>query len=178
MNESTASIPAQNPATRRVRGVVLAALYLLASTVGPLTHLIDHAPDHTHGPAGTAYRHGSVRHAHPSPANVDLDAFRDPESGRVDLAALSHALGIGDHSHSHDGDHHSEGHDHGPAHHGNGALEHFALALLTPEPPVRIVERPALELPPPLPLTSLSVPPRPELLEVQYAQGPPAFFRS
>lgn len=55
--------------------------------------------------------------------DLDLTPLRDPDTGRVDLARLAEALLDHDENVPHS---HGPGE---PAHHGDGSLEHFSLAL-------------------------------------------------
>jgi hypothetical protein len=110
--------------------------FLFGVFVLPLTHQIGHRPDHVHGQHGTIVwldggRHDHAReHAHPhehrsSPRTDDERAAREPHREAP------------------------------PSPHGQGALEHFGVALLIPTLALVPPGGTALELYAPLPLATV-----------------------
>lgn len=135
---------ATRPAMKRLRDASMAVLALVVfvggMVVAPVTHLVGHHNDHQHGPAGPI-----LGHATPMPTCAARDGFARVRVQRAfrhaaDLAPDSDtqcaAQDAEPQGHAHHGATHRD-HD-APlapdaptsAHHGDGALQHFGVALL------------------------------------------------
>ena len=110
---------------RRSVALALLGLYALVTLGRPALHLLHHDGEHTHLATGA----------------IDWTQLRTPD-GHVDLEALARRLGLA--SKQHQAAHQQgEKHEHPEKKnerpgqpHGDGASEHFGLALLTPTVPV------------------------------------------
>ncbi len=145
---------------RRAAALALLGLYAFLSLLRPSLHLAHHSADHNHRANGA----------------IDWSSIRTRD-GHVNLAALARQLGL--ETAQHEADHRSgRSHEHPDKSprtdsHGEGASEHFGVALLSPSGPVA--------QPPPSVLAAVrpAVVPRsvdvgaPPFLTAQRAQAPP-----
>lgn len=149
---------------RRIVAACALGLYALLTLAAPLAHLARHTDDHTHALAPT----------------IDWAAARSPATGRVDLERLARQLGLDTDARHAKAHRTGSRHDHGakvPATsrtHGDGAIEHFGLALGSGKATFALV--PALApqarvATPEWPTRSFT--PRLTFLDSQRAQAPP-----
>lgn len=148
---------------RRLGAAVALALYATLTLGLPLGHLVGHRGDHRHDAAT---------------GDIDWNAVRSPQTGRVDLARLAQALGLEDAQHAaahrEQRPHRHPGCPEGtPLDHGAGVLAHFGVALGPPLPPLAAVAvQPVERVEASIRLESAGVARR-LFLAVQRAQAPP-----
>ena len=120
---------------RQTAGPFLLVVFLLATQVAPLAHLVTHRADHTHGPAaGAAAHHADHEAAHragrPHVHRPAPNAPAPPELRGVPAGAPHVSRADTDHR---DG---ATRPDERPAHdHGRNSSTHFGLALMGGPPP-------------------------------------------
>jgi hypothetical protein len=146
---------------RRTGAGLVLLLYVGLMLLRPALHVANHQRDHRHTPPGA----------------IDWSRVKNG-SGQVDLAALARALGLDDVEHqaqhrtqaphTHEGEPPTESTDHG-----EGASEHFGLALLLPVPRALVAQPGQVAWP--LGRTAQNQQPGGRLLflGVQRAQAPP-----